>query len=232
MSDNAPETFLELAQRLRVESATSGTGPASVVGQNDDSDSGRFVNWIRDCWVDIQREHNRWEFLWETGEEDTVTGQTDYDVTTSIGIRELDLNSFYCRNLTLSSTDKIKMTYVPHRAFKSRYGRSGATQGKPGLFTQLPNRLIRLREAGPADTWRMEFEFWRRPQVLVNNTDEPVIPVGHRMVIVWAALIKYAQWEENNALEISATRNYRDAMATLEDDFLDRPEVHIRPMVR
>ena len=84
--------FLGIVTRLVQESGASGAGPTTTVNQV--GEYGRMVNWVQDAWLDIQSEHQDWEFLRTTCSFPTVSGSPFYTPAqanaTNFGMWDLD----------------------------------------------------------------------------------------------------------------------------------------------
>jgi hypothetical protein len=66
-------------------------------------------------------------------------------------------------------------------------------------------------------------DYYRTPQVMSGNTDEPRMPDEYHMAIVWRAVAMWSASEENPALLQTATQNFRSLMTKMEATELDGP---------
>jgi hypothetical protein len=66
-------------------------------------------------------------------------------------------------------------------------------------------------------------DYYRKPEVLVNNTDIPRIPDEYHMVIVWRAVALWSASEENPSLYQTATANFNALMMKMEATELEGP---------
>lgn len=109
--------FLALVTRLVQESGASGSGPITTINQV--GEYGRMVNWIQDAWLDIQSEHQDWEFLRSTCAFPTVNAQAYYSTeqANAINFGMWDLSTF--RNyanpiITMTIASPCVVTLEPH----------------------------------------------------------------------------------------------------------------------
>ena len=65
--------------------------------------------------------------------------------------------------------------------------------------------------------YRIKAEYHREPSELAVNSDEPVLPTRHHMILVWAALIQVGIFD--NAPEVLARA--RDKFALMEHALID-----------
>ena len=209
-------TYLELAQMLRSEAGLSGTGPASV--QSQVGMDLKICNWIKRSWIDIQESRFPWRFLWKN----------DGAFTTTIGVRGYDPASFgFAVGRLHESTVTVLIgnvwsSLVPmeYEAFRQCYlADAVATSGRPTVFTVAPDDSL-LFDQLPDAAYQIRFEYSRSPQVLVQNSDVPIIPSSLHDVIVYHALAKYAIHDEAQITFQDADARYRRWLRRLEREQL------------
>ena len=197
--------FLELCQRLRQETGTTGNGPSKVKDQ-----SGaylRLVNWIRTAWLEIQNERH-WHFDWAQGGVQLLAGTTEYAMPTDFDVWDADTLRF--------AGDTIRV--VPWSELEAA-----------DRFTAValsPDGRLHLN-AAPTAAGQLQFEYWRTPQDLIENTDVPRMPARFHMAIVYRAHKQYGFYEAApEAVEV-ATMNERPIMNQLVQSQL--PAVELPP---
>ena len=203
--------FLELCQTLRREAGVSGTGPASVTGQS--GEYLRLINWINQAWSEIQQLRPDWRFMWAQGSFTTAAGIADYTgAAMNVEADNYDLGSFV---LTDSLGGKRPMAYACYRDWKEAYGAATLTNNTPHLVTDLPNGSIRFT-APPDGAYPVTFDYYRSPQTLVDNTDEPWLPARYHMLIVHKAMMYYAGYESAPEVLQDATLRWNPLYDAME----------------
>ena len=90
--------------------------------------------------------------------------------------------------------------------------------GRPIEYSIMPDKSIVVWPT-PSDNYSIDGEFFIVPQAFVNDTDYPIFPHNH-MVIVYNALLRYAGWVEGSAKYITASNEYKRLINKLEKDRL------------
>lgn len=195
-------TFLELCQRLRQEVGAAGTGPATVTGQNGESQ--RLVGWIQQAWRELQTERRGWRFAWAEGEVELSAGFRDYALPD-------DFDRWIEDTLRIGDNPVRALDYADFR----RLYRTPASEQSVGAACITPDFKLRLSSL-PTDGAVLDFEYYRTPQELTDNSDVPRMPVHFHLLIVYRAMIQYGLYE--NAPEVvqqgssNATRMIDDLM--------------------
>lgn len=210
-------TFLALAQRLRQEAGISGTGPASVVSQT--GEMGRVVDWISLAYEEIQDKHPNWEFLRNDFSFQTIASTSAY-LPSAISLEEhaaWKSNSFRGYLTATGTSDEQDICYVPWEEFRDAYqfGSSRTSPGKPTVFSIRPNKAVELWPV-PNAIFTIVGEYYKRPQVMTANTDEPLFPRQFHMAIMWKALMYYGSYENAPEAFTTGERNYNNLMRKLE----------------
>jgi hypothetical protein len=195
--------FLQLAQRLRQETGTSGAGPSTVTNQIGDYK--RLVDWINLAYQEIQNKWLDWKFLWAEGEITVVTTTRDYDLPTDCAM--LNEDSVYLAGK--------KLEYVPYDLFR-RDKDSWDQPGEPSHFTLLPNDTFRLLPTPVVTGGTVRFEYQRSGMQMVANDDSPLIPPRYHDTIIWRAKMFWAEFEHADAEYRAALQNFQQAMLRLE----------------
>ncbi|MFH1302221.1 MAG: hypothetical protein ABIK07_14265, partial [Planctomycetota bacterium] len=180
-------TFLELAQRLRLESMVSGSGPSSVVGQV--GELGELVAWINTAYQDIQLLHDDWRFMQSEFSFPTIANVNTYTpaAVSLTALAEWLVGDLRCY---LSLGDENPMLYEGWGEFRAVRDLGDVTTGRPTHFSVKPDNSLILWPT-PDQIYTVRGEYIIVPDVLSGNTDEPIIPARFHMIIVWRALIYY-----------------------------------------
>lgn len=192
--------FQALAQETRRLAGVGGTGPANV-----ESATGmelKIVNYVQNAWLDIQTHPKNWKWMWEDFSVDLQPGPGTQPLQTILNTREYQLvdcdkirvGTFRSYLTSIGVSDRQRMTWVPWRRFRQRYGVVDETADRPIQATRAPNGDLVLYPK-PDGIYSIEFESFRRPQTLVTNTDVPEMPTEFHMLIVYEALKRFGKAE-------------------------------------
>jgi len=201
-------TFLQLCQRLVLESGIADSGPASV--ENQTGDMARMVNWINDAWVELQSRRTDWGWMWGL-----------YSGVLSIGGTTMTLPD-YVETVSRVVVDGSRLSEMDYDDFAVTY--SGFNPGRPSVYTVRPDGVIAWN-AEVDDTYSITFDYYRKPAKFSSGSDSPGMPERYHMAIVYRALKEYAQFDEAPELERKAMVNYEQMLADLARD--QRPRVEL-----
>jgi hypothetical protein len=193
-------TFLEMVQRLRLETNYANTGPSSVSGQSGDHE--RAVAWVVSAWTDIQNRHT-WRWMRKQFTLTVSSGTSTYDYTSAIDSATSTAISRFkswhlkdswnppkCYLQSSGSGTEYWLTYVPWEHFRTIYQIGTQTPGAPAHITIDPSDQLVIGPE-PNDTYVISGEHNRSAQVLSVNADEPEMQSDYHMVIVYEAMKKY-----------------------------------------
>lgn len=193
--------FLQLTNDYIVESGAC-EQVGSVVNQEDEQ--AQAVIWVRDSWIEIQR-NRLWRFRWAEDSLATVASQDTYTLTGMVRSADddIDLDSFtvegYVTPLLHASYDWIK--------HKQRV--SPTLEGRPLYVAQRPDDSIVLYPT-PDAIYTLNYEYYKAPVELLTDTDSPTLNPKFHKAIVWKAVEQYAreQGKEWSGLYQAAIRNF------------------------
>ena len=197
--------FLELAQETRRLSGVGGTGPVNV--ETATGIELKIVQYVANAWIDIQAHPKNWKWMWADYEVDlnpgtqplqTILNTTEYALTSVDKIRVGTFRSY----LTATGIDdRQRMVWVPWRQFRNQYGIVNADADRPIQVTRKPTGDL-VMWPKPDAIYSIEFEYFKKPQLLTANADEPEMPSEFHMLIVYEALKRFGKAE--NAEEVMA----------------------------
>jgi hypothetical protein len=219
-------TFLELCVDARREGAGVGSGPTATAGQV--GEYGRIVEWVLSAYEYIQGMHGgRWKFLQTEFSFPTVAGTGNYTkATTSPALPELGIwkeDTFRCYLTATGVSDQQELEYIPWDEFRYVYARgsSSTLQGRPSLFTVKPDNSVTFWPI-PSAIYTVTGEYFKRPQTMSADGDEPLIPREFQMAIVWKAVMSMAADEEASGKYASAQSEFKSVMHKLTRHQLNR----------
>ena len=211
--------FLELCQKVNTFGAFQGT----ITSVNASGYQGTLVDAVRKSWIEIQDERADWKFL-RRSEDISVSDATNiYTPTTIFGDTD---------TLGTWETKRVLYDYAPLRYIKYDdfilVDPSGSAS-KPTYFTVRPEDDALLLNTLD-NSYTVTAHYYRAPQILVNNTDEPIIPKKHHWIIVYAACIELSTIVSNLELYQRASLLYSKAMGQLMREQVRAKQVKPRPV--
>lgn len=217
-------TFLELVNQLREESGTSGPALTTLGGSLSQSTQ-RQKNWIVRAWKAIQSKHRTWLFMEQAFDFQTSAGVQTYTSTTlSTPITNLanwKRMTFRCFKTSIGVSDEQILPYMDWLLFRDLYqfGTQGVVQQRPVVYSIDPNKKIVLGPT-PDDTYTIKGWYYKSPQTLTADGDEPAIDEEFHELVVFEALRKYAYFEAASEVIARANEEGDRLMNNLEADYL------------
>ena len=215
--------YLQLAQRLRQESGVPGTGPASVKDQT--KFDLQLVNWIATAYEDVQNMHPRWRFLQEDFSFVMTIGKRNYTAVEA-GITDLetwkdDYYGGFRRYLQTNASDEQAIQPLDWETYRLNYlfGTNRTASGQPSIFSVKPNNSIDFYQV-PNQEYNIDGEYFKQPDIMVENTDTPVFPSQFHMIIVWRALMFYGAYDAADERYTHGQNEYKKILRKLEVDQL------------
>jgi hypothetical protein len=217
-------TYLQLCNRLKLETGTGGNDLTTVL--NLRGDLKRLVNWVSQAYVDIQNERDDWQFLRVSTTFNTVAGKQSYSLTG--GPPDMSITDFASwrnesfRAYLLSAgipTEIILTQYYDYSVFRDFYmlGSRRLVTGRPLYWTIAPDKSIVLGFT-PNDIYVVTGEYYRTPQVLENNSDQPLVPSRYQMAIVYKAMEKYGLYNVANEQIEAGRQGYKRMLNSMVFD--------------
>lgn len=213
--------FLELVNDLRIEAGASGRDLTSVNGALL-GEPNRFRKWIKDAWVDIQIQHEHWNFMWvESSFIMPVNGSVLEPPEFKVGeVAEWQINSFRIAEPGQARKDSQPLRYHEYMFFRDTIGRDITVPGKPqGLTIHRTKESIQVAPAADK-AYVLFYDYWRAPQILKDDLEEPIIPQRFHNLIVFWALRKYGSNEAAPEALMRAKEEIDRLLPSLEIDQL------------
>jgi hypothetical protein len=188
-------TFLQICQRLRQEAGVSGTGPTSVLNQTGEMK--RIVDWVNTAWEDIQLSRTNWNWMRADFSFDTTLDDYDYTaaeagIATRFSMWDSDtIKSF---RTSVGVSNEFELGELLYSRYRSIYLVGPQPSGTPICFSVAPDKKLLLGPK-PDGVFTVSGQYWKTPQVLAVDDDEPEMPAEFHMLIVWKALEMYGYYE-------------------------------------
>ena len=192
-------TFLQLVQRVHVESGRQGDAPTTVIGQTNMNQ--RFVNWVLSAYEFIQGMHESWLFRQKEFSFPTVNATQNYApatlLFTDFGAWRVnpDANELSRIKIYSAAADEQYLEYVPWEDYLAtcKLGSNRTQSGRPTMFTIKPNLSMDLWPI-PNAIYTINGEYVKSIQTMTIDTSVPILPDYH-MIIAWQALKYYGAFE-------------------------------------
>jgi hypothetical protein len=181
-------TFLELCRKVRMDSGVSAQGPAAVTGQT--GILAKIVEWVSYAERDVLALHKDWQFLRDMK---TVTLPTSENVVSlaSEGVADLDT----CISVTLADGQKMRLlSYAQWLDGIHKYG--NLDKSRTPAVAMINNGSL-LFWPGLLQPVTVNIHYYRKPKLMVANSDPSDIPEDYRQVIIHKAMMYYADYEED-----------------------------------
>ena len=191
-------TFLELAQETRSLSGIGGTGPTDVTTAT--GIEGRIVSYVKNAWIDIQAHPKKWKWMWGRylapapggAPLQTILNTREYVLTDVKNVRVASFRSY----LTATGTsDRQRMTWMPWRPFEASTGIVNENADRPIRVSRDPSGVLHVYPKAN-DVYSIEFEYFKRAQILAINGDIPELPTDFHQLIVYEALKRFGKAED------------------------------------
>lgn len=200
-------TFLELCQRVQLESSLGGSSAIAQV-QNQTGDLAKIVNWVQAAWRELQSERREWSFKWQAFTVVLTAGSQDYNLVQLIDNTTPDIQLAEGPLVLFGTYGRRRLDRMDFDLFMDRYLNLDASSGIPLAVTILPDRqTIRFEVSLETDS-SLTGSYYVENQELTVNGDVPIMPVKYHDAIVYGALKKYAEYDEADRIFATASANY------------------------
>lgn len=218
-------TYLSLVQDLARQSGTlaGGVTIATVTGQSARPE--KLVAWIQKAWEDIQ---NQRQWNWMKAEFDgAITAGTKRYTGASFGLTRLRKwaietphhHPFTIYKTATGQSDETELYEIPYDTWRLRYDRRTHDAMRPIEYAISPANEFCIGPT-PDDAYTLRGEYWKTPQTLVGNTDEPEAPSHLHQVIVHRAMMLMGESDESPITIQTAEREYIRMFALLCEEQL------------
>lgn len=143
-------------------------------------------------------------------------------------IMEIDPTSFRIINRSNESpSSNIVLPFMPWHEFDLRFNSLSIVPSTPQFITEDNTGRWRLFPH-PDVPFTLKFSFSRLAQELALWSDVPKgLPSQFSDLIMWLAVVYYAEWDEQPSVQRRATRYYKDSLQRVM--LMYRPKFRLRP---
>lgn len=206
--------FLSICRKLRDRAPGIGGSagqPASVLNQT--GDMARVVDWAREAWIDIQSFSPHWGFMREQFSATVPAGLADV-LPAQLGVNDLAMwhdDTLRCYRPSVGVQEERYLISWGYEVLRNTYRFGAQAPGLPSVFSVRPRDKAIMLGPSPIEDVIVAGEYQRRPQILEQNTDEPLgLPEDFHMLIVYRAMLRHAGFEA--APEIYADAKNQEAV--------------------
>lgn len=201
--------YLTLCRLVRQRGGMSGAGPSSIEGQS--GEMARVVDWVRQAWLDIQSVRPDWGPLWRPLEIALEAGQGEVAAPDDFAHPATDLFRFDGGRLGWQTWPEMARN--------------------PDTEASRPTRIAR-RPDGRLVVWpRPEHagtlfgEYWARPQVLTEGSDEPWLAEHLQAAIIYQALMYYAAYEDAPEIYQDSQLKLQQHLQRMTNELIPQPSM-------
>jgi hypothetical protein len=136
-----------------------------------------------------------------------VRWEAYYDlVTDTTGSYEVSKSSFYIVDPE-TGADRNRLKWISFEEYQNIANQGTGYFGTPTYIAETPDGHYTFFPR-PNKRYRLTFTYTTIPQTLVDDDDEPACPVEYHDVIVYRALMNYADYDEKPQVFARAERRY------------------------
>lgn len=219
--------FLELVQMTARE---SGTVPSNqpLTTQDQIGRLSDVVHWVQQSWNRIQIARANWQWMYDQFHGETSPGMASYSPL-QFGLTRFSHWVALPDSMTAYRKSDGKayehfIQPIEYWRYRRIYNIGVQEPAEPSCFSITPAGMLSFGPT-PDDEYVISGEYYKSPQQLVNDSDIPELPLRHRPIIAWYALLLLSEYDEGSFAVQIAHRRYREHMTELERDQL--PKLHI-----
>lgn len=202
--------FLKICQRLAVETGVN-IPMSTVLGQT--GELARIVNWVGDAWTEIQGD-KLWNWMWEQPTLSLPASASS--IATTISEHRWLKHGTYLPLVSSDSGDRF-LDYLPWVEFCQVYPRITQQAGLTA-WSIAPDNSMRFNAiVTPAAATDVVVQRYALPTTLTGDADTPGMPTDLHMLIVYEAMVRYADFDEAGSQRTSTVAKLNRMQQNLND---------------
>lgn len=181
-------SLLRASDRRVSEPLTTFTGATGVTYE--------AIQWIAQADVDLQLHRARWSFMRQQADIALPSGNSSVVLASSLDTIRRLIPAEHCGGRSIgvyrdSTADETRVAYYDYENWYGLHlGRGNQLgNGRPGRCTNNAGTL--LFDTIADQNYQLTFDYERTAARMTATDSESLIPVEHRMAIVWWALVRY-----------------------------------------
>lgn len=213
--------FLALTQKVVEKGGMAGSGPSTVIGQAGELK--RAVGYVNEAYMFIQQLRNDWRWMRKSCSFSTVANQATY-TPAQCGVTDLGtwmMNSRQCtfRSYVTSTGvgSEVDMSYNGYDEWRNsfQFGAIRNARSRPLVITVTPDQSIGLGQTPDSADYTVVGDYFRAAAEMALDADIPGLPVEFHMLLVYKALMIYAEYEQDDYMRTTSERNYKMMMSRM-----------------
>lgn len=211
--------FLQLVNRTRSECGIPAE-PLTTLQSTLSRESGRFVDWVGQSWLDLQTQRADWQWMRQTFTFPTVATTATYTAADA-GVTDLGTwlrgPTAFRSYLTSAGVggEQFMFDYLDYSDFLAAnvIGTMRSTPGHPLEITVTPSGALQMWPV-PDAIYTINGEYYRAPSALSADLDDPAsaangLPARFHLLIVAYAMERYAAFEGATEVDARAKTDIR-----------------------
>ncbi len=195
-------TFLEMCQQLMRDAGISGTITNT---EGNAGERQRVVDWVARATTEIEGMWFNWNFLHSFYSLATIEGVSDYPPPPDLNMWDRETFSIVEREQQLGFIDWNE----------KRTDATDPVEGDPYMVTILPTQALRFYDT-PTSILTIATQYYKTATVLIENADEPLIPLQFRDIVVYKALQYYANYESADESKLAGIEQIEPRLRQLQ----------------
>lgn len=233
----AAKNYLTLVQDTLSQAGIQQTAPTDVT--DTDGRTAEVARWVRDAWNEIASS-KKGEWKWRKKRDEIQLTSGSDTATAPTGLERYDFQMdhlsrpfFWMRDLevslnTESTESQFKIYYIPWEAWRGREtDLVTRDSGQPSKFTVIPDTGTIQFDTTADQNYGLHVHYIDEITELTGNSSTPDLPPEYQNIIIWKALIDYADWDEAERRWKKANRRFIGYLRRMMIEQLD--EMKMRP---
>lgn len=218
--------YLQLVQRLVREAGVSGPASGISTVANTSGEAQRVCEWIQQSWIEIQEEHEEWDWMRKDVQFNTVATQQAYPPSAApVSLTDFarwKADSFRAYVTATGIGSEMFVLNIGYQEFRDYYqfGARRYTYGRPISISVNPSDRALLLGPAPDQVYTMLGQYFSTVQTLTSDADIPEMPTRFHMAIVYRAMIHYGMYEAAPEVVQRGENLYNELLLRLEADQL------------
>lgn len=224
--------FLQLAQRVKVESGLAGPGPSSV--STPTLSEQRIFAWVNWAARDITLQREDWR--WRRGSATLASTTAQVNTATDFGITDFASwkmgTRFYkpsAYRIADGASTEHELQWLDYDQFRKNYIIGTPATANVQCWSISPDEEFLLGPTPDAAHF-VRADYVKDYTDMTADADTPAIPARFHMLIVWRALKEYAGYDAASEVLLRAESNYTAMWPQLVQSQIEAPSFMARPL--
>lgn len=223
------KTFNNICKEVAAEAGISDTGPSTVHGQKGELAS--VVRWVKRAWIYIQAMSVDWKWMWAEQSFNTTIGDRyySYDEIGIASFKKWQDTTALIYKTSEGLADQNEIPFIDWDDFKKTYLTGSQTNDRPQAITIRPDRSLVLGPNPDAD-YTITTEYFTGVIPFLNDGDVPGMPPEYHDILVYLALLYYADKYEAAYSREAWRYQYQNLLIALKANQLPQAEIDAEPI--